>query len=36
MVSMITLSRQFDMQMKLLQNAQENSKAAGQLLNISG
>ena len=35
MVSMIASARAFDMQMKLMQNAQENSKAAGQLLNIN-
>ena len=32
MVDMISLARQFDMQMKLLQNAQENDAKAGQLL----
>jgi flagellar basal-body rod protein FlgF len=35
MVSMITLSRQFDMQMKLLQNAESNSRQASQLLGIN-
>jgi len=35
MVSMITLSRQFDMQMKLLQNAESNAKQASQLLGIN-
>ena len=35
MVSMITLSRQFDMQMKLLQNAESNARQAGQLLGIN-
>jgi len=35
MVSMITLSRQFDMQMKLLQNAESNARQASQLLGIS-
>lgn len=36
MVSMITLARQFDTQMKMLQTADNNAKAAGQLLNING
>ncbi len=36
MVSMITLARQFDMQMKLLQNADENARHAGSLLNLNG
>lgn len=35
MVNMITLARQFDTQMKMLQTADNNSKAAGQLLNIN-
>jgi len=35
MVSMITLSRQFDMQMKLLQNAETNARQASQLLGIN-
>jgi flagellar basal-body rod protein FlgF len=35
MVSMITLSRQFDMQMKLLQNAEGNARQASQLLGIN-
>jgi len=35
MVSMITLSRQFDMQMKLLQNAESNARQASQLLGIN-
>ena len=35
MVSMITLARQFDMQMKLLQNAESNAKQASQLLGIN-
>ncbi|HSQ03649.1 MAG TPA: flagellar basal-body rod protein FlgF [Burkholderiales bacterium] len=35
MVTMIALARQFDMQMKLLQNAQNNSQQAGQILNIN-
>lgn len=36
MVSMITLARQFEMQMKLLQNAEANSKSADQLLAVPG
>ncbi|HET7776420.1 MAG TPA: flagellar basal body rod C-terminal domain-containing protein, partial [Azospira sp.] len=32
MVNMISIARQFDMQMKMLQNADANDKAAGQLL----
>jgi flagellar basal-body rod protein FlgF len=35
MVSMITLARQFDTQMKMLQTADNNAKAASQLLNIN-
>jgi flagellar basal-body rod protein FlgF len=35
MVDMITLARQFDMQMKVLQNADDNAKQAGTLLNIN-
>jgi len=35
MVAMITLARQFDMQMKMLQNADGNDKAAGQILNMN-
>jgi len=35
MVSMITLSRQFDMQMKLLQNAENNARQSSQLLGIN-
>src|SRR5688572_15955909 len=34
MVSMISLARQFDMQMKMLQNAEGNSRAAAQLLSV--
>lgn len=34
MVNMISLARQFDMQMKLLQNAEENDTKAAQLLNV--
>lgn len=35
MVAMISLARQFDMQMKMLQNADGNDKAAGQILNMN-
>jgi flagellar basal-body rod protein FlgF len=35
MVNMITLARQFDTQMKMLQTADNNSKSASQLLNIN-
>lgn len=35
MVSMITLARQFETQMKLLQNAQDNAKSADQLLAVN-
>lgn len=35
MVSMIALARQFDMQMKLLQNADENARHAASLLNLN-
>lgn len=35
MVSMITLARQFDTQMKMLQTADNNAKAASSLLNIN-
>jgi flagellar basal-body rod protein FlgF len=36
MVNMITLARQFDNQMKMLQTADNDSKAASQLLNFAG
>jgi flagellar basal-body rod protein FlgF len=36
MVSMITLARQFDTQMKLLQTADNNAKTASSILNING
>jgi len=36
LVSMINLSRQFDMQMKLLQNAQQNGAKASTILNANG
>ena len=35
MVSMISLGRQFEMQMKLLQNAENNATKASQLLSMS-
>ena len=35
MVSMIALSRQFDMQLKLLQNADANDRQAAQLLSMN-
>ena len=35
MVDMITLARQFDMQMKMLQSADNNAKEAGIVLNIN-
>lgn len=35
MVTMISLARQFDMQMKMLQNADNNDRAAGQILNLN-
>jgi flagellar basal-body rod protein FlgF len=35
MVSMISLARQFDMQMKMLQSAQDNSQHAAELLTTS-
>lgn len=34
MVNMITLARQFDMQMKMLTTADNNSRQAGQILNV--
>ncbi len=34
MVGMIALSRQFEMQMKLMQNAESNEQRAAQLLSI--
>ena len=36
MVNMITLARQFDNQMKMLQTADNDAKAASSLLNING
>jgi flagellar basal-body rod protein FlgF len=36
MVSMISLARQFDMQMKMLQNAETNARQAAQLLTMQG
>ena len=34
MVKMITLARQFDMQMKMLENAQHNSQQASEILTL--
>jgi flagellar basal-body rod protein FlgF len=36
LVSLISLQRQFDMQMKLLQNAEQNAAKAAALLNLNG
>ena len=36
MVSMISLARKFDMQMKMLQSADNNARQASQIMNISG
>lgn len=36
MVNMISLARKFDMQMKLLQSADNNAQKSGQLLNVAG
>ena len=36
MVSMISLARKFDMQMKMLQNADNNARQASQIMNIAG
>jgi flagellar basal-body rod protein FlgF len=36
MVTMITLARQFDMQMKMLQNAEVNARSAAQVLALQG
>jgi flagellar basal-body rod protein FlgF len=36
MVSMIQTARQFEVQMRLLQNAETNDKSASQLLNLQG
>jgi len=36
MVSMISLARQFDLQMKLLENAKQNDSMASKILNING
>ena len=35
MVSMISLARKFDMQMKMLENADTNARQAGQIMNIA-
>lgn len=36
MVSMITLARQFDMQMKMLENAQQNAQQASEIMTLRG
>lgn len=36
MVSMISVSRQYDMQMKLLENAKSNASRASQIMNLQG
>jgi flagellar basal-body rod protein FlgF len=36
MVNMITLARQFDMQMKMLQTADDNAKQASSVLTVTG
>jgi len=36
MVTMISLARKFDMQMKMLQSADNNSQRASQIMNITG
>lgn len=36
MVNMISLARKFDMQMKMLQNADNNARQASQILNLAG
>ena len=36
MVSMISLARKFDMQMKMLQNADNNAKQASSIMNVAG
>jgi flagellar basal-body rod protein FlgF len=36
MVGMIAVSRQFEMQMRMLQNGETNDKTASQLLNMNG
>ena len=35
MVNMISLARKFDMQMKMLQSADNNARQASQIMNIS-
>jgi flagellar basal-body rod protein FlgF len=35
MISMISLARQFDMQMQLLSNAQKNAASASRILNLT-
>jgi flagellar basal-body rod protein FlgF len=36
LVNMITLARQFDMQMKMLQTADDNAKQASSVLSVTG
>jgi flagellar basal-body rod protein FlgF len=36
MVAMISLARKFDMQMKMLQNAESNARQASQIMSITG
>ena len=36
MIGMIAVARQFDMQMKILQTAEADARAAAQLLNVNG
>jgi flagellar basal-body rod protein FlgF len=36
MVNMITLARKFDMQMKMLQSADNNAQKSGSILSVAG
>jgi len=36
LVNMISLGRKFEMQMKMLQNADSNARQASQILNVAG
>jgi flagellar basal-body rod protein FlgF len=36
MVGMIAVARQFEVQMRMLQNGEANDKSAGQLLSLNG
>jgi len=36
MVSMIAVARQFEVQMRMLQNGEQNDRSASQLLNVNG